>query len=564
VELMVISDVKDASDDFIPSDIEEVCFIPDPSAPATLYCTGAVAFEANPIGDTWGDDLGYGGQRLVPDQIYAHLGYTIDSHGPSDFAWGINFVDYDMVALPNGVVYVAIKEGYTDAFFANGEAYYTFLVVKKYNPGTDTWTQIATLNFFDPITGAGHTGGCAAGPHFVDTVNAYYDPIGDRVYFAWMEATHYTAGVPIKKQRDVYVARLNPADDSWGYLGTGFHAQGVTVQDENTGQEVLGCDITADENGNVYVGTVERDDDGTFRYKPYVWRWDGASWTNLSLPPPSSIVGVWEVNGGNNFWDQLVMVIPYLRDGSQGGITVFYSYVNSDQSVPDQQGSITIEWTPGGGWAREVDTIWRNIEGFRANASIAAGSTNYQIRAVDPTVVWSAKLGKLVLMADFIAAIDEIWDMFVMNENNDQWELLEAIAPASSAGPWRQVRNSGAIGPDGDPWRAEMSDSLRLADEPHILKHSPGYGFGFVNGAKKAIGELATKERFISYFASAGYRLRWVGTTCYIMGNFSTQPFDDTDDEFAEGFFVFRGTYVPCVQIGPISLYRQHPIYLAG
>ena len=73
---------------FNPFEVSQVCFAADsPPAPETSYCTGAVSFETKPLGDEWGSPKGWGGQKLVPDQIFTHIGKT--PYDESDFSWGL-------------------------------------------------------------------------------------------------------------------------------------------------------------------------------------------------------------------------------------------------------------------------------------------------------------------------------------------------------------------------------------------------------------------------------------------------------------------------------------------
>lgn len=585
IEVYVHSFLEDGSFNAIAFDLDALCFSPDAVAPVTSYCTPSISWEEKPIGDEWGSYRGWGGQKLIPDQIWTHLGQTPYDDSPGNYSWGVNFSDYDMCVLPDGTVYVIYMEevpasaSVTDpppgGGFANSETGYFYMVVKKYNPNTDTWTQIATLNKFDPIDGSGHAVGCLAGPHQCESANAYYDPIGGQVYFAWIEASYYYGSFPDLDQK-AYVARLDPSDDSWVYLGDGVQALAHANLGNYDRFSTLGVTIAVTENGDVYIGTVEKNT-ATVPLAPkrhsFVWRWDGASWTNLNLPAPSvSVSGVWSVDGENQFWDQLVMVVPYRRNGSQDGITVFYSFLTAESDVSDswkKYQSVTIEYTPGGGWTDEILTLWPDVEGHtgkRVNGGVTFPN-EYILRVFDPTLMWSASLGRLVLAADMfsLGSGDEIWDMFQMNDAGDQWEILvPGTAPPSSAGPWRQSRNSADIGPDGEIFRALMTDQVNLDFTPNVVKRSTGYAFGYADASVRHIGELTNYQdangiswlgAYVSMNATTNLRIRWSGAQWYVITQVFTEPLnvldipeDDGDSPFGEGVFVFRGTYVPCTR----------------
>lgn len=111
--------------------------------------------------------------------------------------------------------------------------------------------------------------------------------------------------------------------------------------------------------------------------------------------------------------------------------------------------------------------------------------------------------------------------------------------------------------------------------EPQVTKHSPGFTFGFANAEKKSIGQIVAwtdpqgnvwSGSYVNMFATANYRIRWVGNSCYVMGNFHIEPQFVNGDLFADsplfpsnwpdgdGFFVVKGTYAPCG--GSIPLFR--------
>ena len=556
----------------------------DTEAPPTAVCTGAINFEDAPLGDDWGAVDGWGGQRLIPDEIYplivpAQPGPD-DPHTPGvDFPWGVNQEDFDFVAMEDGTVYVFIHDSIrvsTDGTTPNNHRH--FLAVKKYDPGGGTWSQVATLNIRTPA----------------DRYQAYgvtAETDGTFVYFAWWELTTFTAGSPNLYQGDWHLVRLDPSDDSTTELGTGQHSVTVSAGASNQSDNAeLGPTpatlaphilISGDD---LYVGVVEmvRTAAGASLVdwrRPYVWRWNGSTWTELGVPTPSFLgpdATRWEVTGENGFWDQLLQMVAADQNGPiSDGFTLVYSYIYMDADAIFRGPSVTIPYTTGGGWGTEILTDWSTLEAGRQATAIAPPDNIYLARLIDHTIMWSELEGKLVLAGDLLVGPDNgIWDTWVMNDDGDQWEIREPIAPASSAGGWRQSRNSAAIGPDGLIYRAMISDIVSINFEPHVLKHSPGYSFGYANAARKAIGKKDSWEdpqgnfwsgAYITMFGTTNFRIRWVGNSCYVMGNFYNEPQLVIDQLFAdyggdwpygEGFYVIKGTYVPCTRFLP-QIYRR-------
>lgn len=545
----------------------DVLFMNDPVTD-TAFCTGAANFDDVPLGDDWGDFHEWGGQRLIPDEIYTHLGFTPDSHTSSDFPWGLRWVDYDMVALEDGTVYFFVHDGFpTGSSPPSTDTHY--IAVKKYDPGAGTWSQIAT--FATPT-----------GRKPAESVSCEYD--GTYVYFAWWECTTFTPGVPALYQSDWHLVRLDPSDDSYTELGTGQHAVtvGAGAGDETDNAEVANAATLAPHicvsGDDVYVAAVEmtRFAPGTFGdwRRPYVWRWDGATWTNLNIPDPSYLGPTfpyrWEVAGENGFWDQLVIMAAADANGPiTDGITVVYTYLINDNG---DSPTVTIPYTTGGGWGTEILTDFVSIEG-----SWYSGLVAYDVGLIDHNIMWSDKLQKLVLAGDLLrTSTDNNWEMYQMNDAGTQWEHLDnVLAPPSSAADWRQSRNTTAIGPDGDIWRGMMADEVGTAFnfEPHVVKNADGYSFGYANGSRKPMGRIVpytdpqgnvwSDGLYIQMSASANCRIRWSGNTCYIATNLFVEPGLVNGQDFdtyagtwpvGEGLYVLKGTYVPCG--GNVPLFR--------
>lgn len=562
VEIMLVSWVDLPSfTGFCAFECSQVCFELDPAAPSSVYCTGGIAFEDRPLGDEWGSPNSWGGQRFVPSQIIAEEGIT--PYDESNFPWGVNQTNYDFVALDDGTVYVFFMD--SDQFTGDPTTQPSvpssqrwFLVVHKYDPGSDSWSQIATLNVNNPSL-----------HYMLDGTTCELGPDGF-VYACWWELDSWTYGSPTTYLWKWHVIKLDPSDDSYVELGSGQHAlpagTNTHTNYDMTGSagDGLANQLVIMENGDVYVTSIELADITTsYRRRPYVWRWNGSSWTNLNIPDPSLIgpSATYHVLGENQFWDQLVLACPADESGPINGITVVYSYVYTD-GVNDLRPLYTNTYVVGTGWVGEVLTSIETVETGRMNG---ASGVAYGVTMADGTLLWSEKLGKLVLASDFILSGDEIWDMIALKADRSDWELLEDIAPASSAGPWRQMRNQAAIGPDGDIYRVMMSDSIDTNFEPHVIKHSPGYAFGFANAARKAIGDIDYTDAqgqvwegaTIFFEATTHFRIRWAGNSCYVMGAFFVEAMNGEtmpDWPNADGVFIVKGSYVPCA--GPISLAR--------
>lgn len=560
----------------------EICFVKDLAAPASTYCTGAVVFEDAPLGDDWGDVDGWGGQRLIPDEIYA---IPANQPGPDDphtigvdFPWGVNYTDWDMVALEDGTVYVAIHDGSTQSSGGTTPASDRhWLAVKKYSPGPGTWSQIATLNVNDPNDRMG-----------IDAVTCEVGPDG-MVYVFWWEMDTYTASAPPRYLWKWHLIQIDPSDDSITELGAGQNAEGVSPSTSN--HDMLGTHGTtrgasiAFSGDDIYVGAEEIPNVAfgsfeAYRIRPKVWRWNGSSWTDLAIPDPSVVTdaafntsgfNTFEVVGENGFWDVLVNLVAADADGPKtDGVTVVYDYIYRGSDSIERFVLFTMTYTVGSGWGAELLTDISTLmdDADRLNGSLST----FRNTVLDISLMWSEKLGKLVMVADIGGVSDQAWDLFQLAAD---WEVVEALGPGSSSGPWRQSRNSAAIGPDGDVWRGTISDEVDDTNfEPSVLKHSPGFSFGFANGARKPIGRIVGWEDpqghvwdglFVVMQATTNYRIRWVGNTCYIAANLYAEPqlVDDTlladyggDWPHGEGFFVLRGSYLPCSRFIP-QIYRR-------
>lgn len=549
VEVMVVSNLVDGSFNFVAFDIASICFDPDTAAPASTYCTDSVAFEG-PVGDYWGSPNGWGGQKLVPDQIWTHIGVT--PYNEAQFPWGVNYTDYDFVALEDGTLYAIVKDAWNAGAGTPSNEYH-YVVVKKYDPGSGTWSQVATLN--SRAVPTRYTAG---------DVSCAYD--GTHVYFVWWELDTFTAGVPNRYLVKWHCKRLDPTDDSITELGTGQNTYGVSTSAVNHGSGGTFDGIAsaiAFSGGDVYVAGSEYTDDAAHDQRTTVWRWNGSSWTDISPPTPGlTNAGVYELMGENSFYDVLQTMVAADANGPKNdGVTLVYSYNYFDTGAGLTRYVLwTNTYTAGSGWGTELLTDIASVEGAaRLNGTFLPWSRT----SLDMNLLWSEALGKLILVMDIGGTGDEIWDMFQMGASD--WEVLEALAPASSAGEWRQSRNTADIGPDGNIWRAMYSDVVGVDFEPHLIKHSPGFGFGYANAAKPALGEAEHTDAqgnvwrgcYTSFYSTTHYRIRWQGNVCYVMCNLYIEPLNGASFPafpYGEGIWVVKGSYVPCVVGGPVSM----------
>lgn len=516
----------------IDYDSEYLCFTTAPTAPTqTETCSSWFGCTPTPVGDNWGSPKGWGGMRLIPDEVFTDLGVT--PYDEADFAPGLNFSDYDFSALGNGVLYSIVKDVPGTSLIHNW-----YVAVKKYNPGTDTWSQVALLNTETPTAG-----------REVDAVACETD--GTYIYFTFWEWHTVTAGP--KTLYYWHLFRLDPSDDSIVELGTGQNAYGVTNQSRNYPGSTLANNILPIASDNIYVASIEKLDLAfpNDKYRVIVWHWDGASWTDISLPAPSNVgVSTWEVVGEFQFYDRLTAMVAAFQDGPvTTGFTLTYQYL-----VSGANWTCTIQYEDGVGWTNEILTDWVSVEGSSRLQGSDPAPANSR-RLINPDIHWSENLNKLVLVGDLEASVVEIWDMWVMNDAGTQWEVMGPI-PASSSTQWAQARNTSAVGPDGEIYRGMKS--FNLEGEP-IIKSSPGYNIGFAPAGHPILGEDATEDGAVRWevwdTATAHRRLRIVGQTAYLMDCAGPVPLGPGNDgsgafsEYGDGIYIWKFNYTACATI---------------
>lgn len=539
VEVFVISTKRTGASVWKPLDLENICFVPLVEALSSTYCTPSFAFPTDPLGDVWGSPNGWGGQQFVPDEVWTILGVTPYDEG--DTARGFSVADFDMVALADGTVYVISRDSINDGGTIKG-----FVAVKKYDTGTETWSQIATLNVNDPDLG-----------HRVEAVSCEYD--GTYVYFTWWEADDPGDPGPSNHAQFMWhCVRLDPSDDSTTELGTGQNVYGVVTSSYNYPYtDILACGIVCEgDGGDVFVSAIESEDDGLSEWRMIVWRWNGSTWADTSLPDPSVTSAGWSISGSVNIWDVLGPMVMAHQDGpTTTGLTLVYAY---DESTNTRL--VTIEYEVGSGWSNEILSDVVAVEGDARLYGVSA-PTAYSATPVNLTPLWSETEGRLLLALDTVAASgDGIWDVWQMNDGGTQWEPLNDRGPGDMAGGWTASRGWAAIGPDGEVFRAMSIATKGEADfEPKIAKTCVGYGAGFAIATTAACGDTTPTTWWPQIGDASNYRLRIVGQTAYVIVNLLVEEYDPDTDTYTgdtgEGVFVFRLLYDPCSVFVP-HIYR--------
>lgn len=562
VEVMVGSLTHDGGFAFIAYDLEKLFFTPDVNAPESTNCTPSLMWPATPLGDVWGSPKGWGGQIHVPDELFVDEGLT--PYDEADFAWGINWADWDIAPLEDGTVYMAVHDEASGG--AGGNHY---IVVKKYDPGGDSWSQIATLETVAPGAGSQLR---------AEAVSCEYD--GTYVHVAYWKGELTSVGPPQRNTWKWHLWRIDPSDDSATELGTGQNKYGVVNQFNNYDRTVLAPKIVSvGSGGDIFVAAVETQDVAS----PFddrrmtVWRWNGSTWSDLNCPDPTDAnipAGpIYEATGENGFYDQLAAMLAARADGPcTDGFTLVYSYRYVDVSTLVYYAVETISYTVGTGWHDEIITYPTVIEG---NDRLSSGTAFEPadplpvVLLIDHDLLWHPNLEKLVLAFDLVSNSEEIWDVWQLNDAADQWELFNPDYPADTAGPWRQSRNTARIGPDGEIYRAMWSESLAnvVEFEAKIIKTSPGFNTGFAMGQRNAVGEEATEDgadRWVGFMYSTTHAIiKFAGGTAYTSWNMYAEGtiYDASGEEtwtgtWADAIYVFKHSYVPCSQFRP-HFYRR-------
>lgn len=521
-------------------DIQQVCFQKDNSAPASSYSTTVYGFDAKPLGDVWGSLMGWGGQWLIPDEIYANLGVT--RYDESIFnPWATRLLDYDFVPLESGVVYAIVAESY-GPFGAHTSKYYVAL--KKYDPATDTWSQIETLNVNPP-----------ANLMPAEAVSCEYD--GTYVYLVWWEMDTYFGPNYPNGLWKWHCKRLDPSDDSVVELGSGQHAFPATTVGNYPGS-TLASAIAAPGNGDVYVAATECEETHVDN-RLSVWRWNGSSWSDLSVPAPSvQIHPRWNVSGENGFWDRLSALVC-ARDGEgpvDDGFTLAYSYFDNAGFGSGESRLVTRPYTVGSGWGAEILSAAGAVEGGRLTAQAEfPGTPDTRWEWFDLDILWSPKYEKLLLVTDFFYSnsAEEIWDVLKMNDAGTQWEPLNPLVPASVVGDWNETRNTAVVGPDGEVYAARAttlsgsgSTAVDSFFDPKLFKTSDGYLGGFSVAGAPAWGEVTnTGLPWMTFIdGTAHYRIRFAGQVPYVMNNLFPNEieadFVSYTGAYGEGLYITR------------------------
>ena len=383
--------------------------------------------------------MGWGGQRLVPDEIWVLEGIT--PYDEAEYPWGYGFTDYDIAALEDGTVYVITMDAWNHGLSSGPTdpdrktPYYRYIVIKKYDPGSDSWSQVATVNINTPTEAySTNANSCELGPDGF-------------IYFSWWEVDEYNVGGdPNVVQWKWHLIKFDPSSDTYVELGTGQNAVTVDSTDvtDNYTEDTLANHILPMASGDIYVATIEEKffpggpgnphGDGYF-HTCVVWRWNGSSWSNLNLPSPSFLGDgdYYEVNGENSFYDRVpTMVAARHGEGPvTNGFTLHYPYTYMGSAPPlyfDERQGVTISYTEGSGWHDEILTDWTTL----IHASLDDGQVpddDFAPRrtiAFSVDILWSEKLGKLILVTDFVGGGSGApWWIWGMNAAGSAWEPLK-------------------------------------------------------------------------------------------------------------------------------------------
>lgn len=431
--------------------------------------------------------------------------------------------DFEFVILSNGNIYASFIEA---DFVGTG----TPSLYEHYGPNLikwdgSSWTQIETNLAIN-----------ANGSHKPRFGVSMTTDANDNIYIGWWEldepfssGTGYYNGIFLW-----HVIKYIPGVGGTE-LGSGQANDASRVSPYNTTDNKGRIQMKISPNGDLYVGWTEFEE-GTFIARPYLWKWNGSSWTDTSLPNVANMAssGAHAIFGFNvdtvdftfchhdGLSDTPSCIYFTFRTGGGNGVFVYQEY-------------------DGSSWDNQLIFTPQSVFGSQLRNSIVIPTGMTLIDDGQVPYFWSGFDGNII----------EIISGMKLKIDGTAFEALSSPYPQSLTETWGYNHGDAAIGPDGNLWACYFSafdaaGTFEGLDGLVITRNQPNSG----TGNWLAIGP---RTRIKTYAQNAlKPKMIVIENDIYIMTE--TQQYNGVLSAIQLG--VWKGTYSPSAPLGAINLSR--------
>lgn len=452
---------------FMAAQIETLCFYKvTGTTPIAAQPFGS--FDQTPLGMSWSD-----------------IGLTLGNYGAA----------HDFCVMPNGDVYA----GFIDLEFLGGgtpPSDYEFQgEIWYYEAATDTWTTL--LSGFN-AAGFSRTpiAGLTVATDGTDVFIAYWE--WDGTYWSGAES-----GLPGLKRYAWHVKKYDVSGDSWTELGTGQRKNGITNSRCNVGGDWPKIDLAFD-GTTVYAAMSEVLDAAVPANdtRPYVWEWNGSTWTDTAFPdPPTFDYTTWEINALGMGYQERPVTLCMTPDG----LAAFHAYEDAtNRGAPKKYYGHYAEYASGS-WGVNIRSDPSAVETGRMRNDVLFGYAQ-------PTLLHDGT--DVLLVSDFISTNNqEIWDVLRLLGDKSEFETTQEYAGATAI-VWGQGHNDAVIGGDGRVHKA-VKDQGAWFTFYVIAREDSGPGGWLSSGSGQPLGPAGLAQATVQ---SADFtRIRANANDLYVM-----------------------------------------------